>query len=244
MNVIPGPTTRTETVATILRDEILSGQYRSGERLPSERDLCERFGVSRGAVREALKQLQQLGIASIQHGGARVVPIEDCTLDVLGPLLDLNEIPDPKLVDEVMHMIGVLMREAASAAIRKASAEQLDAAQSIADEILAAAGDPVRQFEAVRALGEFYVSVADHLVLRLMINGLTTSFMARMIEHDPMTTLEPDVLIDPVRRIRQALIQRNAEELGMAMQDMNRVFRDSAQKTLQRAVQQTARNVP
>jgi GntR family transcriptional repressor for pyruvate dehydrogenase complex len=234
MSAVPNPSTRTETVATVLRDEILSGQYRSGERLPSERDLCERFGVSRGAVREALKQLQQLGIASIQHGGARVVAVEECTLDVLGPLLDLNEIPDPKLVDEVMHMIGVLMREAAGAALRKATPEQLVAAQSIADDILAAAGNPVRQFEALRELGEFWVTVADHLVLRLMINGLRTSFMARMVRHKPLPTLEPIELEGPVRRIREALTERSADKLGAAMQDMNRVFRENAQKDLQR----------
>jgi len=242
MSAVPSPSTRTETIATILRDEILSGQYRTGERLPSERDLCERFGVSRGAVREALKQLQQLGIASIQHGGARVVPIEECTLDVLGPLLDLNEIPDPKLVDEVMHIIGVLMREAASAALRKARPDELESARAIADEILAAAGDPVRQFEAVRALGEFFVAVADHLVLRLMLNGLQTSFMARMVRHKPVPTLQPDALAGPVRRIREALTERNAEKLGAAMLEMNRVFRENAQRDLQRVASGDARS--
>ncbi|MEE9281079.1 MAG: GntR family transcriptional regulator, partial [Myxococcota bacterium] len=34
-----------DVVATQLRNEILRGQYRAGERLPSERDLAERFGV-------------------------------------------------------------------------------------------------------------------------------------------------------------------------------------------------------
>ena len=229
------PVSRSTTIATVLRDEILSGQYRTGERLPSERDLCSRFSVSRGAVREALKQLQQLGIASIQPGGARVVAVETCTLGVLGPLLELNEIPDPKLVDEVMHMIGVLMREAASAAIAKATDAELEAAQGIVDEMLAAADDPVRQFAAVRKLGEFYISVADHLVLRLMVNGLTTSFMARMASHDPLTSLAPNELEIPAKRIRKALVARNSEELGIAMQDLNRLFREGARKALQQA---------
>jgi DNA-binding FadR family transcriptional regulator len=38
MNPVSPDKTLTETVATVLRSEILSGQYRAGERLPSERD--------------------------------------------------------------------------------------------------------------------------------------------------------------------------------------------------------------
>ena len=72
----------------MLRDEILRGQYRPTERLPSERDLVIRFETSRGTIREAFKNLEQLGVIAIQPGGARVVPIEDCTLAILGPLLD------------------------------------------------------------------------------------------------------------------------------------------------------------
>ena len=62
---------RTEEIAAVLKREILMGQYRPGERLPSERDLSKRFETSRGTVREALKKLEQLGIASIQLGGQK-----------------------------------------------------------------------------------------------------------------------------------------------------------------------------
>ncbi len=58
-----------ERISAELRDEILRGRYRPGERLPSERDLAQRFEVHRGAVREALKKLEQLGLAKIEAGG-------------------------------------------------------------------------------------------------------------------------------------------------------------------------------
>ena len=45
------------TIADALIEDILSGHYRVGERLPSERDLAVRFEANRGAVREAMKQL-------------------------------------------------------------------------------------------------------------------------------------------------------------------------------------------
>ena len=56
--------TQESSIAAELRDDILRGHYRSGERLPSERDLAERFGVHRSTVRSAVKRLEQLGIAA------------------------------------------------------------------------------------------------------------------------------------------------------------------------------------
>ena len=105
--------TRTEEVMSVLRREVLEGQYRPGERLPSERDLAARFQTTRGIVRVALKKLEQLGIADVQPGGARVVPVEQASLDVVGHLLALQDPPDPDLVDQVLEVAGALVAASA-----------------------------------------------------------------------------------------------------------------------------------
>src|SRR6056300_1430824 len=87
-------------IAGQLRKEIVGGRYQAGDRMASERDLAARFSVSRGAIREALSQLEQQGIIEIQPGGARVNPLEEASLAVLGPLLTLEEVPAPELVDQ------------------------------------------------------------------------------------------------------------------------------------------------
>ena len=46
-----------DQIAHSLTHDILQGQYRPGERLPSERDLAARFDANRGAVREAMAVL-------------------------------------------------------------------------------------------------------------------------------------------------------------------------------------------
>jgi len=91
------------SIAANLRDDILRGQYRCGERLPSERDLAERFGVHRSTVREAFKRLEQLGVATIQPGGARVAPLEDASLDIVEHLLALDDPPDPEILDQALE---------------------------------------------------------------------------------------------------------------------------------------------
>lgn len=223
---------RSEEIAAALRDEILLGQYRAGERLPSERDLAARFETGRGTVREAFKKLEQLGIASIRPGGARVVPVEECTLDVLGPLLDLHETPDPALVDQVMQMFGVLINVAARLAVAKASPEDLDRARQIAHDMAANEGSAARQHDELQQLARLFVEVADHLVLRLMINGLKTTFWARMHQARPRPQLDAHLYADIARRLSRALERRDADAVGDAMQRLNGMIRDSVRKAL------------
>ena len=52
------PKNRAEEIAFILRDEILIGQYRAGERLPSERDLVSPFQLQSGRCERSHQNLK------------------------------------------------------------------------------------------------------------------------------------------------------------------------------------------
>ncbi|GGO97621.1 GntR family transcriptional regulator [Wenjunlia tyrosinilytica] len=60
-------------VAEDLRQAILRGDYASGARLPAEDELAERYGVSRGTVRQALGVLRADGLVTSRRGTRRVV---------------------------------------------------------------------------------------------------------------------------------------------------------------------------
>ncbi|WP_338897486.1 GntR family transcriptional regulator [Streptomyces sp. TG1A-60] len=53
-----------QEIAATLRDRIHSGDLRPGERLPTQAELAEEFGVERGTVRQALRALQDDGLLS------------------------------------------------------------------------------------------------------------------------------------------------------------------------------------
>ena len=62
-----------EQVAAHLESQILDGRLKPGDQLPPERDLQNRFGVGRPAIREALITLQRAGLVEISNGArARV----------------------------------------------------------------------------------------------------------------------------------------------------------------------------
>ncbi len=63
-----------EEIARRLEGQILDGRLQPGDSLPSERDLMERHGVGRPAVREAMMSLQKAGLIAVVNGErARVV---------------------------------------------------------------------------------------------------------------------------------------------------------------------------
>lgn len=68
-----------------LHDAILSGQYAVGEKLPSEKDLCAMFNVSRVPVREALCALELNGLVdSMQGAGYYVKASRPASADSIG----------------------------------------------------------------------------------------------------------------------------------------------------------------
>lgn len=70
MNILPVRRTRVpEEVVEQIRGFIASGELRPGDLLPSERELAERFKVSRASIREALTALQVLGLLERSRSG-------------------------------------------------------------------------------------------------------------------------------------------------------------------------------
>jgi GntR family transcriptional regulator, transcriptional repressor for pyruvate dehydrogenase complex len=64
---------RSAQVREQLEDAILRGDFRPGQRLPSERELTELFGVSRVSVREAIRSLEAVGLVEVRHGSGTTV---------------------------------------------------------------------------------------------------------------------------------------------------------------------------
>ena len=76
-------TLKKEKIASIIQDEILTGLFSAGEYLPSERDLAERFEVSRPVVHEALLSLQSKGLIMMR-------PRHGCTVNDFGSSISVR----------------------------------------------------------------------------------------------------------------------------------------------------------
>jgi GntR family transcriptional regulator, transcriptional repressor for pyruvate dehydrogenase complex len=65
-----------QTVMLRIQEMIASGEIKPGEKLPSQRDLAQRFNISRPSVREALSVLETLGFIRIEPGRGAIVCAE------------------------------------------------------------------------------------------------------------------------------------------------------------------------
>jgi GntR family transcriptional regulator, transcriptional repressor for pyruvate dehydrogenase complex len=74
-----------EEVADRIRVLMLDGTFPSGEPLPSERHLAERFGVSRGSIRDAFRTLETIGLVETRHGQG-TFPLELSVERLVAPL--------------------------------------------------------------------------------------------------------------------------------------------------------------
>jgi GntR family transcriptional repressor for pyruvate dehydrogenase complex len=218
---------RSARLAHALRDEILRGQYRPGERLPSERDLAARFGTSRGTVREALKRLEELGLAKIQPGGARAAAVHDCTLQVLGPLLAV-ESPRSELIDKVLEIAGLLLVFATERAVARGGATDISKARGLLQDILAPHRAAGGAGETLADLFRHLAEAADHLVLTLIVNGLREQIIGHAPGICDARDLQGPELKQIAWKLDAAFDKGHAAQAGAAMQELFALLRGRA----------------
>src|ERR1700749_4349871 len=102
-----------EIIVEQIRLLMRQGQLKPGDRLPPERDLCERFGVSRVTVREALRMLESSGLVEIRvgaRGGAFVTsPTTDRVGEGLADMLPLSAISAADVTEvRIVLEIGIV----------------------------------------------------------------------------------------------------------------------------------------
>jgi DNA-binding FadR family transcriptional regulator len=200
---------KAEEIIAVLRSEILRGQYRPGERLPSERDLAARFESNRGVIREAIKKLEQLGIVAVAPGGVRVLPVEEATLEVLGYLLELGEIQKPELIGQVLDVLAVMTSLSARSAVVEASDENITEMVQLVEQLVDTVGDKENHTNIWIQFSHKMMSIHGNLVLRLVGNGLRTQFLGNTMN----LRFEPDIDITALRqqliRLRDSIESRD-----------------------------------
>ena len=99
-----------------LRQDIVTRRLPDGDRLPSEKELSDRFEVSQPTIREAIRALETLGLVEVLHGSGTFVRSQgDFALaSALQTFLQLESVGIMEVVD-IRHALGALSIENAVA---------------------------------------------------------------------------------------------------------------------------------
>jgi len=195
-----------DQVCDAVRSAIVAGRYRPGDRLPSERELAEQFGVNRSSIREALHRLEAWGLVEIRHGGGAIVQdlLAGTGLHVLPWLLAPDgEIDSAMLADVLSLRVGLLGFAGEQAALR---GEENDLAQLAgAVERIEASGTREDIQRADYAFFEALVAATHNRALMLVVAAITPVYEQN---REAFVALYPDQMDTMLHRACVAAIER------------------------------------
>ena len=142
-----------QEIADILRERINNGDLKAGDRLPTQAELADEFGVERGAVRQALRALQQDGLLTNVSKGSPP---------------RIAEPPAPARGEPQPTMVGLATRLTEAFSARHV---RVDAACLTAETLMLALGEPLRLIHA----GEIRPESVDARIL-LPSRDITLAF--------------------------------------------------------------------
>ncbi len=215
-------------IARSLKDEfierfealILSGKFTPGERVPSERELGQLFGVSRPVVHEGLRALEARGLVSIEsRKGVRVNDYRrEGSIEMLLSILNYSGGKlSPGLFDGVLEMRLLFEAETARLAAVRRSEEQLAA---IYEVLKRERGANAPSADAVTLLDyDFHLAVAlasGNEIYPLLLNSFKRIYknILRLFYSDP--SVVPTV-IGYHEKLAAAIAARDEEEARACM---------------------------
>jgi DNA-binding FadR family transcriptional regulator len=121
---------QTDVVVQSIRQMIIEGRLRPGDRLPIEKDLAAALGVSRNPLREGVRALSIMGVLETRQGDGTYVTRLDPSM-LLAPMGFVVDLQDPSGTHHLHAVRRILEAEAAALAARQIHAEQLAAADEL-----------------------------------------------------------------------------------------------------------------
>jgi len=200
-------------IADQIRSLIAAGEFPAGSRLPAERELAKRFGVSRPSLREALIALEVEGYVDVRPGsGIVVLTSNSATLDSTseeGPL-------------EVLRARRVIEGAVAAEAAREIKAKDIAALEEILLQMKFQATDELTRMAADRQFHRYIAAkLANKPILRLVTGLFDQGYspLARRFATHFDSAKSWATVLNEHRKIVTALASRQPEEARKAMRD-------------------------
>lgn len=214
-------TQRSEEIRRQIEAAILNGDFAPGERLPSERELVETFGVSRVSVREAIRSLEALGFLRVYQGrGAFVTDRRSGLGEPMARWLDLHR-------DEVLELLGVrgaLDEYAAQLAVENFDPAKVQDIVAAHEAFVAVVAEDAAATDLVPLDIDFHIAIAEASGNRLLYDLLSdlhsylaeSRYLALVPEGRPQRSAAEHALIIEAIQARDAAMARLATSRHIA----------------------------
>jgi GntR family transcriptional repressor for pyruvate dehydrogenase complex len=131
------PVTRSrlhEEIVVVIQKQIMSGQIKAGDKLPTERELSESFHVNRATVREALRKLENLDLLEIRHGDGLYAKdyLESGSFDLIKAAFTMDG--GQKVMMNILEARRYLVPQIAYLAARRRTTKDLEDLKRVVDD--------------------------------------------------------------------------------------------------------------
>ncbi|PYM71756.1 MAG: GntR family transcriptional regulator [Candidatus Rokuibacteriota bacterium] len=205
-----------EEIVRQVKQLIAEGRLKTGDRLPPERELAEKFVVSRTSVREALRALESLGLIEIRAGEGTFV--RQVSVDALVGPLALMMTSQREAIGELFEARRVLEPAIAALAASRATPDEVQDMERIlesqAREVAAGRTGIAEDAAFHTAIGAAAHNRAITRIVHAIMDLLTQSR-----EESLNTPGRPTRSHQDHRRILQAIAKRNPSAARQAMAD-------------------------
>lgn len=159
-----------------IKDLIMQGALPKGAKLPTERDLAERYGVSGPTVREAISGLSATGLITVRHGSGAYVAADTSSLIAtsLGALIQLEKLG----IAEVLSTSGCMTVQASRLAAEVATGADKALLLLSLKQLESVSSAPAAA-TALRAFQEAILVAAHNPLLRIL-NGFLTDLIVEL----------------------------------------------------------------
>lgn len=206
-------------VARTISDEILAGRFEVGDRLPTERELAETFGVSRNVVREAIARLRFEGAVEPRQGSGVFVLGSQANSALR---LDAEILRDRSLFTNLFELRSILEVEAAGLAASRRGRRHLTEIGAALQRLYDSQGTP----QAVDADLEFHRAIArasDNVYVAIFVNFIS--------EHVRASIAKANERVDAAARGRI-----NKEEHGAIYEAIKAKDSEGARESMRRHI--------
>jgi GntR family transcriptional repressor for pyruvate dehydrogenase complex len=206
-----------EVIVDQVRLLIRQGQLAAGDRLPSERELCERFGVSRVTVREALRVLEANGLVEIRvgaRGGAFVTaPSSRLVGEGIADLISLATLT----AGEVTESRRVFELGIVPLVCERATDEDIAALYEICDRSTAALEGDDYPLELSAEWHERYAASAHNRAVTMLVSSLHGPLLMSLERAREVAPLHGRRGVEEHRALVDAIAARDMEKAKALM---------------------------
>lgn len=204
----------TDLIVEQVQDLIVSKKLEPGHKLPSERDLAERFNVSRSILREALGVLRQRGLVDVLPGKGTVVknPGLDSVQDTIALFLQLRNVSLGELRDARILIEPELARKAASLPMSVDMTELVE----LGKKLVESSNDPEEHVRVDLSFHREIARLADHGVFSAIVGAVREPVARSMI----LGACDPNIIEMSDEHhiaILGAIVDRKPDEAHRAM---------------------------